>query len=200
MNRNQVIALAGIMQASILVDQLATNGRTSPSDRNPLFESLFVFKPENIHDIYDGTANLTTGLRAFSTGLKDVPTQAKMYFYSLISLEKSLSQNPETLTVLGSGLESLEGRLQHFAIDHENIIAGIADLYTQTLSKLTPKIMVRGDQNLLTQPAITNEIRTLLLAGIRSAMLWRQYGGTKFSILWPWNKLPQTAHQILLEL
>ena len=80
------------------------------------------------------------------------------------------------------------------------MMAGIADLYSQTLSKLSPKIMVRGEQSILSQPYIANEIRALLLAGIRSAMLWRQYGGSKFSLLWPWNKLPQTAQQILMSL
>lgn len=200
MDRNQVIALSAILQSAILVNRLATIGSIPNDERNPLLHSIFAMTPENIDDVYDGIDNIKPGLQGFAQGLKNVPSQAKIYFYSLISLEKSLSDNPETLTVLASGLESVSMRLQHFDMTHENIIAGLADLYTQTLSKLTPRIMVRGEQTVLSQPHVTNEIRTLLLAGIRSAMLWRQYGGTKFSLLWPWNKLPQTAHQILLEL
>lgn len=200
MDRNQVIALSAILQSAILVNRLATIGSIPNDERNPLLHSIFTMKPENIHDVYDGIDNIKPGLQCFAQGLKNVPSSAKIYFYSLISLEKSLSDNPETLTILASGLESVSTRLQHFDITHENIIAGLADLYTQTLSKLTPRIMVRGEQSILSQPHITNEIRALLLAGVRSAMLWRQYGGTKFALLWPWNKLPQTAHQILLEL
>lgn len=200
MDRNQVIALSAILQSAILVNQLATIGSIPNEERNPLLHSIFAMTPENIQDVYDGVENIKPGLQGFAQGLKNVPSQAKIYFYSLISLEKSLSNDSETLTILASGLESISTRLQHFDMTHENIIAGIADLYTQTLSKLSPRIMVRGDQAVLSQPHITNEIRTLLLAGIRSAMLWRQYGGTKFSLLWPWNKLPETAHQILLEI
>ncbi|UNM96021.1 high frequency lysogenization protein HflD [Ignatzschineria rhizosphaerae] len=200
MDRNQVIALSAILQSAILVNRLATIGSIPNEERNPLLHSIFAMTPENIQDVYDGVENIKPGLQGFAQGLKNVPSQAKIYFYSLISLEKSLSNDSETLTILASGLESISTRLQHFDMTHENIIAGIADLYTQTLSKLSPRIMVRGDQAVLSQPHITNEIRTLLLAGIRSAMLWRQYGGTKFSLLWPWNKLPETAHQILLEI
>lgn len=200
MDRNQVIALAAILQSSMLVHRLATIGSIPNEERNPLLHSIFAMSPENIQDVYDGIDNIKPGLQGFSQGLKNVPGPAKIYFYSLISLEKSLSNDPETLSILGSGLEAISTRLPHFDMTHENIIAALADLYTQTLSKLSPRIMVRGEQSVLSQPHITNEIRALLLAGIRSAMLWRQYGGTKFSLLWPWNKLPQTAHQILLEI
>lgn len=200
MNRNQVIALSAILQSAVLVNRLATTGSVSSDARNPLLHSLFVFNPENIDDVYDGIANVKPGLQFLEEGLKNVPSRAKIYFYSLISLEKSLSQSPETLAVLASGLDSISTRLQHFEITHENIAAGIADLYTQTLSKLSPRIMIHGEQSIVSQPRITNEIRTLLMTGIRSAMLWRQYGGTKWSFLSPWNKLPYRAHQILLEL
>lgn len=200
MNRNQVIALSAVMQASILVDRLATTGSIQNEVRNPLLHSIFVLHPENIDDVYDGIANIQPGLQAFANGLQNTSAQAKIYFYSLIALEKNLSKDSTMLNVLGAGLESLSARLQHFEIGHENMIAGIADLYSQTLSKLSPKIMVRGEQNILSQAYIANEIRAILLSGIRSAMLWRQYGGSKFKLLWPWNNLPQTAQQILLEI
>lgn len=200
MNRNQVIALSAVLQTAMLVNRLATTGSVPNQERNPLLESVFVLSPESIDDVYDGINNIKPGIEGFARGLQDIPSQAKIYLYSIISLEASLSKDPETLAVLASGLESLKGRLQHFEITHENMMAGIADLYSQTLSKLSPKIMVRGDQSILSQSYIANEIRALLLAGIRSAMLWRQYGGSKFSLLWPWNKLPQTAQQILMSL
>ncbi len=200
MNRNQVIALSAVLQTAMLVHRLATTGSVPSQERNPLLESIFALTPESIDDVYDGIGNIRPGIEGFARGLQDIPSQAKIYLYSIISLEANLSKDPETLTILASGLENLKGRLQHFEITHENMIAGIADLYSQTLSKLSPKIMVKGEQSILSQPYIANEIRALLLAGVRSAMLWRQYGGSKFSLLWPWNKLPQTAQQILMTL
>ena len=198
MNRNQVIVLSAVLQSAMLVDRIATVGSIPNEERNPLLHSIFVLKPENIDDVYDGVSNIKPGLSAFAQGLKNVPAPAKIYLYSLISLEASLRKNQEMLNVLGAGLENIASRLQHFEITHENIIAAIADLYSQTLSKLTPRIMVKGEQSILSQPHIANEIRALLLAGIRSTMLWRQYGGSRLNLLLPWNRIPQTAHEILL--
>ena len=64
-----------------------------------------------------------------------------------------------------------------------NILAGLADIYSTTISTLSPRIMVRGEPLHLQNPENINRIRALLLAGIRSAMLWRQCGGRRLQIL-----------------
>ena len=52
----------------------------------------------------------------------------------------------------------------------------------QQISRLTPQVMVRGEERYLRDADIAARIRTLLLAGIRAAVLWRQLGGSKWRL------------------
>lgn len=200
MDRNQVFALAAIFQSASLVHRLAESGTSDPRARNPLIHSIFQTAPENLADVYDGEQNLAPGLTLLAKGVQAAPPQVRLYFAGIIALERSLSRSSETLTHLAAGIENSATRLDHFELDHENILASLADLYTQTLSLLTPRIMIRGDQNLLSQDRIVNEVRTLLLAGVRAAMLWRQYGGNRWRLLFGGAKIRTTAQSLLLEL
>src|SRR3546814_18680158 len=56
-------------------------------------------------------------------------------------------------------------------------------LYASTVSNLRPNVMVQGNPHYLGQADIVSEIRALLLAALRSAVLWRQMGGSLFDFL-----------------
>ena len=43
--------------------------------------------------------------------------------------------------------------------------------------------MVSGEPHHLSDPKNANKIRALLLAGMRSAVLWRQLGGNRLQLL-----------------
>ena len=47
---------------------------------------------------------------------------------------------------------------------------------------------------------VQDKIRACLLAGIRSAVLWRQVGGSKWQLLFHRKKLVQAARQLYLTL
>lgn len=200
MNTNQVFALAAIFQSAFLVHKLAETGTSDLRARNPLIHSIFQTTPDTLADVYDGEQNLVPGLSLLASGVQTVAPQVRLYFAGIIALERSLSRNEKFSTLLGAGIENTASRLQHFDLGHENILASLADLYTQTLSQLTPRIMIRGDQNLLSQDRIVNEIRSLLLAGVRAAMLWRQYGGSRWRLLFGGSKIRTTAQSLMLEL
>ena len=65
-----------------------------------------------------------------------------------------------------------------------------------TVSTLQPRVMVNGDPARLADGAIANQIRALLLAGMRSAVLWRQCGGTRLGLLFGRRKLATLARRI----
>jgi high frequency lysogenization protein len=69
----------------------------------------------------------------------------------------------------------------------------MADLYSQTLSTFRYRIQVNGDYNFLQQQRIANQIRALLLAAVRSAILWRQVGGNRWHFL---LNRKHIAHQV----
>ena len=56
-----------------------------------------------------------------------------------------------------------------------------------------------GDQGYLQQARIANQVRALLLAGIRSATLWRQVGGSRWQLIFQRKKLAQTVDRLLRE-
>ena len=47
------------------------------------------------------------------------------------------------------------------------------------------------------QPEVANRVRTLLLAGIRSATLWRQVGGHRWQLLFQRKKLLDATRAVL---
>ena len=80
---------------------------------------------------------------------------------------------------------------------HENVIANLADIYSNTLSQIPPKIMVAGESNFLNNPSNANKIRALLLAGVRAAVLWSQTGGGRWQVLFKRKQFVQAARELL---
>ncbi len=60
---------------------------------------------------------------------------------------------------------------------------GLGSLYADTISHLKPRVMVQGNPHYLGQAGVVAEIRALLLAAVRSAVLWRQLGGSYWDFL-----------------
>jgi high frequency lysogenization protein len=73
----------------------------------------------------------------------------------------------------------------------------IATLYSNTISKMTPRIVVNGKPQHLQVPRTVNWIRTLLFSGLRSAVLWRQMGGGRFSLMFGRKKMLEEAQTLL---
>ena len=88
---------------------------------------------------------------------------------------------------------------EHFHVTHENVIANLADIYSETISQIPPKIMVSGESHYLSNTDQANKIRALLLAGMRSAVLWAQLGGSRWQILLRRRRFSQEARRILTE-
>jgi high frequency lysogenization protein len=57
--------------------------------------------------------------------------------------------------------------------------------------------MVQGEPTYLADKARANQIRALLLAGIRAAVLWRQLGGRRWQLFISRRKILETAQQLL---
>ena len=57
--------------------------------------------------------------------------------------------------------------------------------------------MGSGEHNYLANPANADRIRALLLAGMRSAVLWRQLGGSRWQILFKRKHIITEARRIL---
>jgi high frequency lysogenization protein len=69
----------------------------------------------------------------------------------------------------------------------------LADLYRDTISTLNYRIQVQGRSDYLKDERVAKQIRALLLAGIRAAVLWHQVGGRRWRLLFYRSRIQQTA-------
>lgn len=197
-DQDRVIALAGVMQATDQVRRIARRGHIQADDFETCLSSLLQIDAPSSADIYGGIGRLLTGLRLLEQQLHN-PQDMELtrYVVTLLRLERKLSQRNDLLDILSAGIKDIIQNLAHFPITHSNTIARFADLYLQTLSTLSPRIMVNGVQAHLNNPENANRIRALLLAGVRAARLWRQCGGSRWSLLLRRNVLLRETRLLL---
>ncbi len=200
---NQSIALAGLSQAVQSVRNLAKTGTTDADDLETCISSLLKINADSVPDVYGGLEKLGSGLTLLERQMgpsDSVDTELARYGAALVYLEGRYRRLDGMQKAIRSGLERATAQAAHFGIAHENVMASIADLYQNNISKINPRIMVMGDPAYLENPAIANKIRALLLAGIRSAWLWHQCGGSKFSFLLSRRKIREEARRLLQSL
>lgn len=199
---NRVIALAGILQAAALVEKLATTGYLPKEEFRTCVESLLQQNPDSTLATYGGDlSQLELGLRTLVETLgglrRESSQQCLRYMLGVMHLQQKLISRDDMLGVIGSRLSQANQQAQHFDSTHENVIANLADVYTDTISQFRFRIHVRGEASYLQQQRIANQVRTLLFSGIRSAMLWHQVGGRRWHILVYRKRLLAAAGELL---
>ncbi len=196
-----ILALAGIIQATKLVQEIASHGTVDQANFEVCIHSLFETNPRDTASVYGGVEGVRPGLIVLTEQLGEQQHKRDMeitkYVISVMHLEKKLSKRPDMLKTIGQGIDKAREQAGHFSMTHENVIANLADLYVNTISTLQPRIIVNGEHGYLTDPDNANKIRALLLAAIRSAVLWRQCGGNRLQLLLNRKKIIQMAGSLL---
>ncbi len=199
--RNRTLALAGIAQASWLVRDVANNGQAPADDLEATLAWLFTFDADSVSEALGGLAPIKPGLELVRDQLnRPEDPNFTRYVISLIHHAGALLKRPDMLEQVRVGLETNKERLNHFPILHPNLLAGLADIYSSTISTLTPRIMVRGDPNRLADPIVASKVRALLLAGVRAGVLWQQCGGNRLSLLISRRSLMDNARALVSEI
>lgn len=189
---NQTIALAGIAQVAVLVQQLATTGSCDQEAMEASIGSVLKIDSDSVAEIYGGLSGLRLGFEQLNgqiTGEKTPNPDQARYAAAMVFLERKLSERKDFLSTIQAGLLKAQAQTEQFGPTHENVLANLGDLYQSTISTLQPRIMVNGEQSFLSSHAIACKIRALLLAGIRSAMLWRQCGGSRWKFIFYRKKI-----------
>ncbi|MCP4126068.1 MAG: high frequency lysogenization protein HflD [Gammaproteobacteria bacterium] len=198
-DRDRCIALAGMFQAANLVSDIAYSGSCEQEAARASIHSLFQVDAESVLAVYGGQEGISTGLNQLIgqlSGKEQRNTETTGYVITMMHLERKLSKQPQLLEIISDGIQLATSRLEHFPMLHQNILGQLADIYSQTLSTMQPRIMVNGEPLHLQNSDNTNYIRSLLLAGIRSAMLWHQCGGKRLQIIMSRQKIINTAISI----
>jgi len=199
--QDKTLALAGVYQSVILVQEVARTGKVSDAQLAALLETLFRFDANSVMDVYGDVSTvkkgLTTLIDQLSGNSQKIDQEIIRYGINILHLEKLLNKSPEIMNKLFESLEKTQDKMNYFDVSHENIIASLADIYQQWISPVGSKIMVQGEPDYLSQAYNVNKIRALLFAGIRSAVLWRQCGGSRWQLLFSRKKYIDSAQQLL---
>jgi len=207
--QNRTIALAALFQCVEGVTQLANNGTVNQALLETCINSILNEDADTAVDLYGSLSDLEVGFKSMlhqlGTGQltpdgKPKDMEATRYSLGLLHLENKLNKNADVFSRLIDGIKETQEKLAFFEAGHDNIVARLAELYANTISTMAPKIIVKGDQSYLSKPENAAKIRTLLLAGIRAALLWRQAGGNRWKLLLERGKLQRQADDFLKQI
>ena len=185
MREARVIALAGVLQGCRLVHEMATNGRADPGSAESSLASVFRIDADSAADVFGGLSGVRLGLETlvaqFDGAERNLPLTRLVL--GVLRLQRRLARNPRMLRALRDGIDAIKRQVDHFGLAHPTVQGRLAELYVSTLSQLRPRVIVHGNPQHLSNPQIVAQIRSLLLASVRSAVLWRQVGGGQLRLM-----------------
>lgn len=185
MRESRVIALAGVLQGCRLVHEVATRGRADAASVEASLASVFRIDADSAAAVFGGLAGVRLGLETLLHQFEGAERNLALTRLVLgtLRLQKRLARNPRMQRALRDGIEAIQRQADHFGLAHPTVQARLADLYVETLSQLRPRVVVHGNPVQLSNPQAVAQIRALLLAAVRAAVLWRQVGGGQLRLL-----------------
>lgn len=198
----QTIALGGVFQAATWVEQLARQGQIDPTELTTAVSAILNMNPISTISVFGSLINLKSGLlnmrQLLGSERQKVKPDIIRYTMSLLHLEKRLQKKPAMLNQLGKELAESQAKLDYFNDgSHDAVIGSLARNYLNTLSQLKFRIQVTGNPSYLNQQRNADQIRVILLFGVRSALLWRQLGGQRLHLLFRRKALHQAADDLI---
>jgi high frequency lysogenization protein len=185
--REQCIALAGLYQAVAQVQACARDGE--PSNAAALctcLASVLRIDADSAEEVFGDVTALAPGLASLGAHLTQPGTvlhlEQTRYALGLMHLERRLAASAGTTQRLGDALRALAQQGEALAVDDPWMIERMAALYVDHISPLGPRILVSGEPVHLKAPDNAARIRAALLAGLRAAVLWRQFGGSRLKL------------------
>jgi len=177
---SRVLALGGMLQALAQVRRIAETGQSESEPVRVALDSVFRIDAADTQAVYGDAASVRVGLRLLRDYLANSNRDQVLGKLGLavLQLERRFVGEDAVVTQVQTGLRGLEAPAQRLGSTHPDVVAGLGSLYADTVSTLRPRVMVQGNPHYLGQAGVVAEIRALLLAALRSAVLWRQCGGS----------------------
>lgn len=197
----RTLALAGLFQAARIVSDIASNGKTESNSFEESINSIFALDPDSLTDIYDNEYANRLGLNTlesvFGPNASKDNSEVIRYAFAMIHLERILSRRRRLLEFIRTRIEKSQEQARHFdSRTHNSVISKLANIYIDSLGSLNYRIQVRGKSSYLTNPLYVDRVRASLLAGIRSAMLWRQLGGRRWHLFFIRKRLLSATRKL----
>lgn len=209
----QVVALAAVTQSAALVAKLAVHGNASQTELLASINPLLVLNPRSEADVYPTLAHLNLGLRSLTAMVNQAKspenTTLVRYTLGMMVLRNKLEAKPSMQNQIREQLQGIQPlqlipenstpwRMEDTKktdgqLRQEQTFEQLATLYQDTISTLDHRIQVQGQADYLQNDYVANRVRSLLLAGIRSAVLWHQLGGRRWRLIFYRKRVEETA-------
>ncbi len=183
---DRVLAVAGIAQALQQVRRIAETGHSEASVVRTAMDSVMRIDAATPAEVYGSALQVEPGLRVVrdyfrNQGKDDLLPRLAL---SVMQLERRFVREDATVDKVSAGIARAAGIAREQGdSNHPDVLNALGALYADTISQLKPRIMVQGNPHYLGQAAVVSEIRALLLAAVRSAVLWRQLGGSYWDFI-----------------
>ncbi len=193
-SEKRLLALAGVVSCSALVEQFATSG-TCDAEALEFFVAAFIdTNPDSVDGFLSPNLAFDKGLQVLARfpQSKD-PADRRLLMYSLQSIQvmQQFMKRSDLLKLLSEELPVIAG---FNSVDEQLMACG--QLYEKSVSTLPLRIQVQGSQGYLRQPLVAQKIRGMLFCAIRFALLWQQQGGSKFDFLLRKTNIRLLAQQL----
>ncbi|ALN62716.1 MULTISPECIES: high frequency lysogenization protein HflD [Lysobacter] len=181
----RVLALAGLAQALGQVRRIADTGQANASVLDTALDSVFRIDASTPAAVYGGLANLRPGLVLLQDYFVNRANDEHLPRLALavLQLERRFVRDAAMTEKVLRGIHGQATAAGRLGSSHPDVIAALGSLYAETLSHLRPRVLVQGNPHYLGQPGVVAEVRAALLAAVRSAVLWRQLGGSYWDFL-----------------
>lgn len=191
-DRDIVMALAGVFQSASVTQQIARTGRADDDARHALLHSLLQIDAPDVAAVYDGIEHLRLGFECLRSQLIPGPErdmEITRYAIGLMQIERRLHRDRERLDMLAHDINELIARRNGLSLADDTLEVQFEEIYRSNISTIGTQIIVKGEPVYLENPRHAAAIRAALLAGVRSAMLWRQCGGSRIQLIFRRNRL-----------
>ena len=177
---DRVLALAGLVQALRQVRQIAETGQADAEVLGTALDSVFRIDADSPAAVYGGEHAVAQGLHLLEDyfGNQGQDEQLPRLALSVLQLERRFAKEDVTATKVREGILALAPVATRLGSGHPDVLSALGSLYADTVSHLRPRVMVQGNPHYLGQANVVAEIRAVLMAALRSAVLWRQLGGS----------------------
>lgn len=198
---DRMLALAGLVQALAQVRRIADTGQAHAEALQTALESVFRIDSAGTAEVYGDASRLQPGLallRDYFTGASRDPQLPRLAL-AVMQLERRFVRDESMGAKVQAGLRRLSGDAERQGVAHPEVLAALGRLYADTLSQLRPRVLVQGNPHYLGQAQVVAEVRAVLLAAMRSAVLWRQMGGSLWDFMLRRREMASTVEALLGE-
>lgn len=196
---DRVLALAGLMQALAQVRRIADTGQADGAVLTTAAESVFRIDAGSPAEVYGDASAVRPGmrlLRDYFRGQMQDPLLSRLAL-SVLQLERRFVRDAGMAARVQQGIAALSPQARNLGAAHPQVLSELGKLYADTVSHLRPRVMVQGNPHYLGQADVVAEIRAVLLAALRSAVLWRQLGGSFWDFLLRRGEMAEAIEQAL---